>query len=69
MNNEDLRACSLEGKIKFPPPAAGWWVFPGSIPGCETKFAVPSKPSWYHRTMMRLLLGMKWEDKNEKIYY
>ena len=64
MNLEDLKAKGAIGRIEFP-PFAGWWVFPGSTPVCQTKFAVPSKPSWFHRTTMRLLLGMKWENKNE----
>jgi hypothetical protein len=45
-----------------PPPIAGYWVFPGSTKGFETKFSVTDKPNWLHRKTMALLLGFRWED-------
>lgn len=45
-----------------PPTVAGWWHAPGSTPTWTTKFAVASKPVWFHRMMMRAMFGFKWED-------
>lgn len=45
-----------------PPPPVGWWILPGSIPSCQIKFSVPSKPNWLHRKMMQWLMGWKWEE-------
>ena len=45
-----------------PPPAVGWWILPGSIPSCQIKFSVPSKPNRLHRKMMQWLMGWKWEE-------
>jgi hypothetical protein len=46
----------------FYPKPKGYWVFPGSHPAYATKFGVLYKPNWFHMTMMRLILGFKWED-------
>lgn len=46
------------------PPVAGWWILPGGIPNCQTKFATPSKPNWLHRKMMQWLMGWRWEASN-----
>lgn len=45
-----------------PPPIVGYWVFPGSIKGGETKFAMCGKPNRLHRLMMKWVLGWVWED-------
>ena len=45
-----------------PPPYVGYWVFPGSAKGYETKFSMTGKPNWFHRMMMKWLLGWVWED-------
>jgi hypothetical protein len=45
-----------------PPPVVGYWVFPGSKKGYETKFAMLGKPNRFHRLMMKLALGWVWED-------
>ena len=47
--------------FKGPPPNVGWWVLPGSAPGWEMRYSTSAKPSWFHRKMMLLLLGWKWE--------
>ena len=49
-------------KIYTPPPVVGWWLMPGSVPGCRTQFAVYKKPSWLHIKLMALLLGWKYEE-------
>ena len=46
-----------------PPPVVGYWVLPGSKKGSETKFQMTSKPKWFHRLMMKWILGWVWEDK------
>ena len=45
-----------------PPPVVGYWVFPGSKKGSETKFQMAGKPKWFHRLMMKWILGWVWED-------
>ena len=45
-----------------PPPVVGYWVFPGSKKGFETKFSMTGKPNWFHRLMMKWAFGWIWED-------
>ena len=45
-----------------PPPTVGYWVFPGSKKGFETKFSMTGKPNRFHRLMMKWVLGWVWED-------
>jgi len=45
-----------------PPACVGYWVFPGSKKGYETKFSMTGKPNWFHRLMMKWLMGWVWED-------
>ena len=51
---------SEEQKYKFyiPPPEEGYYWITASY-----KIAVNKKPCWFHRTMCRLVLGFKWEDR------
>lgn len=53
-----------KGVLTFyqPPPIVGYWVFPGSKKGWETKFSMYGKPNPFHRWMMRWVLGWVWED-------
>jgi hypothetical protein len=41
----------------------GWWVFPGGYVGFRNQFAAYSKPNWFHKKMMKLILGIQWEDR------
>lgn len=51
-------------QIKPPPPIVGYWVLPPHDTAYKTKFAVYcSKPTWLHRTSLRIVLGIKWEDE------
>ncbi len=44
-------------QITIPPPVAGRMeVLPRYLWDCE------KKPAWFHRVMLRLLLGWKWKD-------
>ena len=50
--------------LKAPPPVVGYWVLPPHNTPYKSKFAVYcSKPNWLHRTALRIVLGMKWEDE------
>lgn len=44
--------------IQPPPKNVGAW----KMPGTEAYFHAIKRPSWLHRTMMRLLLGWVWRD-------
>ena len=63
-NSQDYTARADTPAFTFikPPPVVGYWIFPGSTAACATRFSVASKPSWFHRWTMRIVLGFKWED-------
>ena len=44
--------------IEAPPPWVGSMEM---LPGVA--FRTPNKPAWFHRIMLRLLLGWKWTDR------
>ena len=48
--------------LHTPPPPVGYWELPGSTPQFGTRFSAIKKPNWFHRTMMRVLLGWTWRD-------
>ena len=45
--------------IKFPPPFIGYYT----IDNGNIKLGVRKKPLWIHRAMIKLLLGIGFEDK------
>lgn len=53
-----------ENKYQFhgSPPIVGYWILPGSSELQQFKFGMTAKPNWFHRHMMQLLLGWKWEN-------
>lgn len=58
----NLNIGGIAYQIKPPPPVIGYWVLPCQDTQYKTMFAAYSKPNWFHRKMMGLVLGMKWED-------
>ena len=44
------------------PKTAGYWLIPGSAPYGEVRYCMPRRPAWFHRVMMRALLGWVWRD-------
>lgn len=44
------------------PKYVGLWRLPGSTAACRVEFASPTKPNWFHRFMMKTLLGWEWRD-------
>lgn len=50
-------------QFNAPPPIAGYWVLPCQNTQYKTMFAGYSKPNWFHRMTMRLMIGWTWEDK------
>lgn len=59
----NLNIGAIAYQIKAPPPVVGYWVLPCSDTAYKTMFAAYSKPNWFHRKMMKLLIGWTWEDK------
>lgn len=51
--------------LTYTPLPIGYWIFPGSQKPPNTKIAAYSKPNWFHRIMMKLILGFHWEDVNK----
>ena len=41
------------------PKPVGYWKFPGA----NIYWSCVSKPNIFHRTMMRIILGLKWRDQ------
>jgi len=52
------------GKIKFPPPYVGYYI----INNGTIKLGVRKKPIWIHRVMIKLLLGIGYENKNFDVH-
>lgn len=65
-NLEDAKQMYINAsayQFNAPPPIAGYWVLPPHDTPYSSKFSVYcSKPNWLHRTALRLVLGIKWED-------
>lgn len=65
-NLDDIKKLYIDAgayQIKPPPPVLGYWVLPPHDTPYKSKFAVYcSKPNWFHRTALRIVLGIKWED-------
>jgi hypothetical protein len=57
-----LKAKNNTYSVSTPPPIIGYWVLPGSSSAYTTTFAGYSKPNWFHRKMMQVVLGWKWKD-------
>jgi hypothetical protein len=52
-------------KISTPPPVIGGYRF-GNHPTHYSQINFTYKPTWFHRNMMRMCLGMYWFDINTK---
>jgi len=56
----ELPAEELEKRLIIPPKTYGVWVFPNASTQNKFVIAAYSKPNWFHKKMMKLILNFDW---------
>ena len=54
-----------EYKLYQPPKVVGYWILNGNVDNHWIAFSCYKKPCWFHRTMMRLLLGFDYREESK----